>query len=270
MTATGRARFPLFAKAFADTWRSLVGWGIGLSAAICLYLPLFPSMSGSLKMQQLIDSLPTQLTRTLNYSLISTGPGYTQSTFFGLLGFLLISIAGISWGAAAIGGDEESGQLELTLAHGVTRTEVAGQRFAALAVKILALTALVFLLVLAWNSPAKLGISIGALVGTCLSFSGLALLGASVALCCGATTGRRVWGLGGGAAVAVVGYVCNALGNQSSALAWLHVLSPYHWAFGNDPLTNGASWFTVAAFYLGCLGLGVLTALVLRRRDIGV
>ncbi|SDN65407.1 ABC-type multidrug transport system, ATPase component [Cryobacterium flavum] len=52
--------------------------------------------------------------------LAATGAGYTQATLFGLIGFLLLSIAATSWGAGALGGDEESGRLELTLAHGVT------------------------------------------------------------------------------------------------------------------------------------------------------
>jgi len=261
---------PVFTKAITDSWRSLLGWSLGFIAALSLYLPIFPSMSGNSQMQDLIDSLPPELTRTINYENISTGAGYTQSTFFGLMGFLLISIAAISWGAAAIGGDEESGQLELTLAHAVTRIEVAVQRFAALAVKILALAAVAFLVVMAWNGPAELDINLADLASTCLLFAGLALVSGSTALLCGALTGRHIWGIVGGAAVAVGGYVFNAVGNQSADLAWLHALSPYYAAYGHDPLIQGADAWTLVLFYLAALVLGALAALTLRQRDVGV
>jgi len=265
-----RTALPIFTKSLSDGWRSVVGWSIGFAAALSLYLPIFPSMSGNSQMQDLIDSLPPELTRTINYQQIDTGAGYTQSTFFGLMGFLLISIAAISWGAAALGGDEESGQLELTLAHGVTRVQVALERFAALTLKILALVLVALLLILFWNGPAGLDLDLGNLVVTCLLFGGLALVCGSAALLCGALGGRRIWGIGGGAAVAVIGYVFNAIGNQSVDLEWLHNLSPYYAAFGNSPLANGTDAWTVVLFYAAALVLGGLAALTLRQRDVGV
>jgi len=269
-TTVRRTPLPVFTKALTDSRRSLVGWSLGFAAALSLYLPIFPSMSGNSQMQDLIDSLPTELTRTINYENIGTGAGYTQSTFFGLVGFLLISIAAISWGAAALGGDEESGQLELTLAHAVTRVEVAAQRFAALAVKILLPALVAFVIVMIWNGPAELDIDLANLLSTCLLFGGLALVCGSAALLGGALTGRRAWGIGTGAFVAVVGYVFNAVGNQGTDLEWLHALSPYYAAYGHDPLINGADAWTVVLFYLAALVLGALAALALRQRDVGV
>ena len=265
-----RAALPVFSKVFSDSWRSLIAWAIGLLAATSLYLPLFPSMSGSAQMQGLIDSLPKELTRTINYDQIGTGPGYAQATIFGLIGFMLLSIAAISWGAAALGGDEESGQLELTLAHAVTRVQVAAARFAALAVKVIGLCLYLGALVFLWNSPAQLGLDPFYLLGTSLLFAGLILLSGTAAMLFGALAGRRVWGIGGGAAVAVVGYIFNAIGNQSADVEWLHTLSPYYWTFGHNPLTNGADWATVGIFFAVSLLLAGATAVVLRQRDIGV
>jgi ABC-2 type transport system permease protein len=265
-----RARLPIFGKAFADGRRALLGWGIGMAAAIFLYLPLYPSMAGTAEMQKLLDTLPRALIRALNYDQIGTGAGYTQATVFGLIGFVLLCIASIGWGAAMLGGDEESGRLELTLAHGVTRVQVVVERFAALVLKILLIAALMFVLVALLNGPSQLGIDLGHLFQTCLLFAGLVLLCGSVAMLCGAITGRRVWGIGGGAFIAVVGYVFNALGNQSTDLEWLRAFSPYYWAFGNFPMTNGAPPIALFAFYGGSLLVLAATAVVLRQRDIGV
>ena len=270
MATVRRAPFPIFGKVFTDSWRSLIGWGAGLVAASALYLPLFPSMSGDAAMQDLVNSLPPELTRTINYDQIGTGAGYAQATLFGLMGFLLLSIAAISWGAAALGGDEESGQLELTLAHGVTRVEVAVQRYLAMAAKIVILSGVLFLAVWVLNEPSELQITAANLFGTSALLAGLILVTGSVAILCGALTGRRVWGIAGGAAVAVLGYVFNAIGNQSADLDWLHNLSPYSWAFTANPMTTGADGGTVAVFFGLSLLLGAVTAFVLRQRDIGV
>jgi ABC-2 type transport system permease protein len=260
---------PLFRRAFFDTWRSTLGWALGLAAAIFLYLPLYPSIGGSAQMQEMIDALPAEMTKALNYDQIATGPGYTQATLFGLLGFLLMTIASVSWGAAAVGGDEESGQLELTLAHGVRRVQVVLERALALLLRVILLAALVGALVWLLNGPAQLGIELDNLLGATVLFAGLALLSGTAALCAGAVTGRRTYGLAAGAAVAVLGYVFNAVGRQSKDVEWLLNLSPYHWAYGNSPVSNGADWPAAAWLWAISAALVALAAVALERSDVG-
>ncbi|MFJ4168021.1 ABC transporter permease subunit [Paenarthrobacter sp. NPDC089714] len=261
---------PLFTKALTDSWRSTIAWGLGLTGAILLYLPLYPSIGGSSQMQQMIDALPQGMTKALNYDQIATGTGYTQATLFGLIGFLLMSLASVGWGAAAVGGDEESGLLELTLAHSVTRIQVVLERALALVVRVAALALLVFVLVLVLNGPAQLGIDVGHLAGAVVLFAGLALLSGTAALCLGALTGRKVYGIAAGAAVAVLGYVFNAVGRQSPNMEWLLNLSPYHWAYGNSPVTNGADWGAAVGLLGISAALIAVGAVALQRRDVGV
>ncbi|MEV7606466.1 ABC transporter permease subunit [Paenarthrobacter sp. NPDC089322] len=261
---------PLLTKALTDSWRSTIAWGMGLAAAAMLYLPLYPSIGGSAQMQQMIDALPQEMTRALNYDQIATGPGYTQATLFGLIGFLLMSIASVGWGASVVGGDEESGLLELTLAHSVTRVQVVLERALALVVRVAALSLLVFLLVLVLNGPAKLDIDVGHLAGAVVLFAALALLSGTAALCAGALTGRKVYGIVAGAAVAVLGYVFNAVGRQSPDVEWLLNLSPYHWAYGNSPVANGADWGAAGGLLAISAALIAGAALALQRRDVGV
>ena len=135
---TIRAPLPVFRGWLAEGWRGLIGWAIGLTAVALVYLPLFPTMQ-SPELSGLIETLPPELVRTLGYENITSGAGYAQATFFGLIGFVLMTIAGIGWGASFIAGAEESGRLELTLAHGVGRLQYALESAAALVVKLLAL-----------------------------------------------------------------------------------------------------------------------------------
>jgi ABC-2 type transport system permease protein len=261
--------FPLFRRAFFDSWRSTVAWAAGLAAAIFLYLPLYPSIGGSAQMQDMIDALPAEMTKALNYDQIATGPGYTQATLFGLIGFLLMTIASVGWGAAAVAGDEESGQLELTLAHGVTRIQVVLERSLALVLRTVLLAALVFVLVRLLNDSARLGIRPENLFGTAVLFAGLALLSGTAALCAGTVSGRKHYGLAAGAGVGVLGYVFNAVGRQSPDVEWLLNLSPYHWAYGNSPMANGADWAAAVWLWLLSALLIAVSAVALHRRDVG-
>lgn len=261
---------PLFRRAFFDPWRSTLGWAAGLTAAIAIYLPIYPSIGGSAQMQQMIDALPAEMTKALNYDQIATGPGYTQATVYGLIGFLLMSIASIAWGAAAVAGDEESGQLELTLAHGVTRVQVVLQRSLALLLRVVLLAALTYVLILALNDSAQLKIHPPNLFGASVLFAGLALLSGTAALFAGAVSGRKSVGLAAGTAVAVVGYVFNAVGRQSPDVEWLLNLSPYHWAYGNSPVTNGADWGAAGWIWGISLALVLLSAVAVQKRDVGV
>jgi ABC-2 type transport system permease protein len=260
---------PLFRRSIADHWRGLLGWTIGVIAVLLLYLPLYPSFGGSGQLQEIVDQLPQELVQSLSYDQIGSGPGYAQATFFGLIGFVLVTIAGVGWGTGAIANDEENGQLELTLAHGVTRGQLYAERTAAVVVKLAWLALVSVMVILLLNEPSELGIEFGNLVAAATAFLGLTALIAAAAIAVGGLTGRRTWALGAGAGLAVYGYALNALGNQSEDLAWLHDLSPYSWAYGESPLENGwdgliwLNWAVAAALLL-------VGWLVFRRRDVAI
>ncbi len=260
---------PLFTRAFVDSWRATLGWGVGLAAAILIYLPLYPSIGGNAQMEEMLKGFPPEMIKALNYDQITSGPGYTQATMFGLIGFALMTIASVAWGAAAVGGDEESGQLELTLAHGVTRVQVVLERALALAARVVLLAALMFVLILLLNDSAQLGLSAGNLFGAAVLFAGLILLSGTAALLGGAVSGRRTLGLGAGAAVGILGYVFNAVGRQSPDVEWLLNFSPYHWAYGTNPLAEGPDWVAAGWLWILAAALVALSALALQRRDVG-
>jgi ABC-2 type transport system permease protein len=261
------APFPVSRRWIADGWRGLLGWCVGVAAAILVYLPLFPAMN-SPEFAGMLDALPPELVRTLGYEDLITGAGYAQATFFGLIGFVLISIAGIGWGAAFIGGAEESGRLELTLAHGVGRIQYALESAAALLLKLLILGSVGWLLVWAVNGPAELELDAAELLFVTMAWVGIGLLSAAAALAVGALTGRRVWGVGAGAGVAVIGYVLQAVANNSADLDWLRVLSPFEWAYGNAPLTNGVDWAGLGLLWGGSAIFIAMGTVALARKDV--
>jgi len=258
---------PLTRRALRESWRGLLGWIVGLLATLGLYLPLYPSIAGP-DMLRLIESLPEALVQALGYDQITSGAGYTQATFFGLVGFALVSIAVISWGAGAGGGHEESGRLELDLAHRVSRSGFVGQALLTLQLKLVLLGLVVWGAIAALNAPSELNLSLPNLAWTVLALMLLGLATGSVALAGGIVSGRKAGGVAAGATITIGGYALTAVGNLAGDVTWISSFSPYTWAFGQAPLQNGADLLGLGL--LGALAVaGALASLVgLRRRDV--
>lgn len=259
---------PIFRRSIADGWRSLLGWTAGVVAVIGLYLPLFPSVGGDGQMQQIIESMPPELVNTLGFEAIGSGAGYTQGTFFGLIGFVLLLIAATSWGSSAIAGAEESGHLELALAHGVGRGQYAAESALSILVRLVWLGVIATALILVLNAPSELDLEPGNVIATVAALVGLAFLSGTLALAVGAITGRRSVATFAGAGIAVVGYVFNAIANQVADAEPLRAFSPYAWAYQHEPLTDGADWVGLLLLWGVSLALTGIAILALRRRDI--
>lgn len=259
---------PVFTRALRESWRGTLGWAIGVLAVLVLYLPLFPSIGGNGQMQQIIDSMPPELVNALGYDQIGTGAGYAQGTFYGLIGFLLLTIAATSWGAGAVAGAEESGRLELDLAHGIGRVRYVIESAGSILVRLVLLGVFAGVVVAALNESSELGIEPERIVDATVVFVGLVLLAGSAALVTGSLTGRRVWGIAAGAGLAVAGYAFNAIANQAEGAEWLRWISPYSWAFHEPPLIDGANPFGAAALWGASVLLIAASAWVLRRRDV--
>lgn len=257
----------LFRRFLRDNRRGLIGFGIGVVALCVVYLPLYPSF-GTEELQDIYAQIPESLQRAFGVGGLQDGVGYTHSSIFGLAGTLLLIIALLAWGAQAVAGDEESGALELTLAHGVTRLQLVVQRGAAIAVQACVLGALVALSVMGLSGPSKLSLEplkvVAATVALVLLGAFFGLLGLAV----GALTGRRAVALAVGATVAVASYVANALGGQDPALDWVRRASPFEWAYGADPLRNGFDVGGVIALTVASLLVWALAAWGLARRDL--
>ncbi|CAH0123372.1 ABC transporter permease subunit [Microbacterium sp. Bi121] len=258
---------PVFRRSIRESWRSVLGWTIGIAAVLSLYLPLYPSLGGSDQLQGLIDAMPKQLVETLGYDQIASGAGYTESTFYGLMGFLLLTITAVLWGSA-LAASEESGRAELDLAHGIGRSQYALETALSVLVRLLWLGAFAGLVIWAMNGPAELELEPVRIIGASAALTGLAFLTAAAALLAGAATGRRAWATGIGAGIAVLGYILHALTKQSDDLEWLNAVSPYSWVFGQSPLADGVDLGGLALTWGVGLVLAAASALALRGRDL--
>lgn len=228
----------LFRRELSETRNGTIGWAIGVAGSILLYVPFYPNVGGAEMMDTYMQMFSPQLASLFGLDLMGSGAGYVQATYFGLMGYLLLAIAAISWGSRAVAGAEESGALELTLAHAVTRWQVIAELTLALLVRLALLSAIGFTLVLVMNGPASLDIAPGNLLAATVALFLVSSLIGFAAICGGALTGRVAVATGLGTVIAVAGYALHAVA-QLAELRWLGDLSPYRWAFGADPITQG-------------------------------
>lgn len=251
---------PIFLNELRHGWKSLIWWAVGLAAVCVVYLPFFESIGASPEMAAMLDSLPPALVVGMGFDSMFTGAGYVHSSILELTAAILVLIAGIAWGSRAIAGDEEEGMLELTLAHGVSRTRVYVERALAIVVRFLILGVALWVILIGSSGPFALDLDLGFTTAGVASFTLLAVVISFVSLAVGAATGRKSVAIAAGAGVAVVAYIANVIGRQSEDWAWLADISPFGWAFSEIPIMNGWDW----------PGIGLLTALAVLAFGVGL
>ena len=260
----------VFTKTLWDARRALLGWALAISAVAVMYAAFWPTVNTP-EMQDALRNYPQGVLEAINYDDLTSPAGYLGSSVYGLLIPLLVAVFAIAYGTQAVAGDEEAGTLDLLLAHPVSRTQLALQRFAALTTALALVGVVLWLGMLAIAGPAELADITAAefaaatvqliLFGACLG---------ALAFAVGAATGRKTLALGVSAGAAVLAYLANGVFPQVQGLEWTRDLSPWHWYLGGEPLTNGLQ--TSDALLL----LGVTVVLVaagswrFNRRDVAV
>lgn len=258
----------ILARFLRENRRSLIVWSVAQAALCAMYLPFYPSIGGP-ELTQLMERIPPGMLAAFGMSGPLDGAGYTHATIFGLIGTLLLILAAVGWGAAAVAGAEEAGALELTLSYPVTRHRLVLERAVAIMLQAAAIAVVVTLSILALSGPSQLGLQSANVFAAGLSFWLLGLLFGLLALAAGCLIGRRAVATGASAAVAVGAYLADTIASQVGGLQWLGRLSPFHWAFGSDPLRNGLAAAGPALLAAGCALLLTLAVWGLVRRDVG-
>lgn len=258
----------LFNRELRESWRGLLGWSLGVAAVVLMYIPLFPSIGGAELMDSYMTMLPAEFSELFGLDRMTDGPGYTQATYFGLTAYLLLAIAAIGWGTAAVASREEDGSLELTLAHGVTRWQVFAEGALALLVRLAVLASVGSLLIWALNGSAQLNLDLGNLAAATLALFLVAALAGLSSLAAGAISGQRSVATAAGAFVAVAAYVLDAVAGIAD-VPWLVRISPYNWAFGQDPITTGFNGSGLLLLAAACALVVALGGWMFNRRDIG-
>jgi len=259
---------PLVRKSWRDDRRALLGWAVGIAVFTGAYTSFYRDFAGVSQLKQ--DALPQGMLDFLGIADLTSAAGYLQATVFSLLGPLLVLMCAITLAARTIAGPEEDGGLELLLTVPLSRRAFAAQRLAAVAAAVTVVAAVPWVLLAVVVPAAGMDIAQSDVSAACFGLVALAWCFTGVAFLAGAASGRRGTVLAVAGAVAVATYVANALGSVRPGWGWLSYLSPFHYAFGTDPLHTGWHPAALAVPVAVAVVTGAAGVLWFERRDVGV
>lgn len=259
----------VWTKTLWDNRRSLLGWAVGLIGVTLVYGAFYPYMAEP-GYADLLDTLPQGLIEAMGLEDFTSAEGYMGAAVFGVLGQVLTVVMAVGLGARMIAGDEETGGMELLIAHPVSRRRVVIQRAVSLTLSMALAGSVVFLAVLALSEPIDLGIPVGNLAAASFQMALLGLVFGALAMAVGGIRGRRGLVVGVTAAAAVVAYLADTVAPMVEALTWIEDLSPFDWyeptAILRDGVTTGDALLSlgVVVFFVA------VAAVAFDRRDVGV
>ncbi|MFG2090297.1 MULTISPECIES: ABC transporter permease subunit [unclassified Spirillospora] len=265
--ASGPARAfsgSMFTRTLYDNRRIFTVWAVATGLLAMMYGSFYPQITA--------DSLAgvPEAMRGFGFDDATDAAGYLQGAVFGLLVPLLATFYGAATGARMISADEESGYLDLLLAHPIGRTRLLLHRFAALAAGALAIAVTVLAAMLAIRSTAELDtISLAGFTAQAVNLALLTILFGALATGLGAATGKSrptVFGITAGLGVAA--YALNGFAPQIGADRLRH-LTPYHYYIGGEPLKNGLHLGDATVLAAAAIILIAAGAWRLARRDLG-
>jgi ABC-2 type transport system permease protein len=257
----------LVGRGIAALRRSAAWWAIGIGALVLVSAGFWPSLEGSDALTDFEDM--GALLEAFGAQNIATPAGYLDGQLYALMLPLLLSGFAVAAASAVTSGDEDAGRLELLHALPVSRRAVWLSRWGAVVVVVA-----VVALVLAALAAASLrvfsldGVGAGRVVAVTFACALLALFHAAVAFAAGGLGASRGRAIGIAVAVLVAGYVVDFLVPLADGLAGLQQWSPWWWAIGEQPVSDGVlRWRLVLLVALTALLVAAGTAAV-ERRDI--
>ncbi len=190
------------------------------------------------------------------------------NVMFGTIASLTLAGMALSFGAAAIAGEERGGTISLLLANPKSRRHVLVSKAAAMVA--LVATASLALCAGGIAVPAGLGVEVGdtQVAAMALHLGVNALFYGFLALAVGGWTGNRALASGATAATMVVSFVAVGLLPLVDAVAGGVKAIPWYYFDASDPLVNGVAWGHLAVLVAGAAAFLALAVVGLDRRDL--
>lgn len=224
----------------------ILGWGLGLAALGLILVPFYDIFrEQQADFMQMIDSYPPEFMAFFggDAASLATPEGYLGMYGFSLLP-IIIGIFVVLAGSGLVASDEESGRLDLILAHPVSRTSLFWGRLAAFG------AALLGILILGWFGfsvllgSSTLDVSWGQMalpfltvLAQGLVFGGLAVLLSMV------LPSRRLAAAVAGVAL-TASYFASSMASLNENLAVMAQFLPYDYFQGGDAIQGlNVTWF---------------------------
>ncbi len=248
--------------------RSGLIWSGALLALTLSVLALWPSMSDTGSLDSLIEGLSPELIAAFGLADFGTPVGFLTGNLYALVLPLALSALGILHITRLTAADEDAGRLELLFALPVGRVSVYLSRFAAVALVLAAVSAVVGLAVGLGAVAFDMELDTSGVAGITVGLFLLALFHAGLAMALAGCGLRGPTVLAGGFGVLIAGYLMHAVLPMVADLADVAQASPWHWALGGQPLANGLDPAGAGLLLAGSLAFLAVALVTISRRTI--
>ena len=247
-------------QAMSALRRSATWWGVGIGVLVGTTAGFWPSLEGSEALDAFGDEEMGSLLEAFGAQNMATPAGYLDGQMYALMLPLLLSGMAIAHVTALTSGDEDAGRLEFLHALPVSRQAVWLARWSA-AVMMLALisVATVVVMLIARPTFSLSEVSPARLVTATTGCALLAMFHAAVGYATGGFGIRRSGAVAVSVCVLVAGYVLNFLVPLVDGLGWTRRASPWFWALGRQPVTDGVDvlgWLVLIGVTAGAVVVG--------------
>lgn len=265
------SRWPVLQRSLRDRRRSLTSWALGIGAYVALIVAFWPSIRGSSEISKAIENYPSAMKEFFGGAAAFdyTRPGgFLNTQLFSLMLPLFIGGFAIAYGASVLGGEQESGRVDLVLALPLKRSRIVIEKSSALAAGVVLLTLLSAVVILIVGALVDLDIGVAYVAAACVGSGLVALLYGLLAVAVGAATGSRALAVGVGSAAFVAGYLIQALSGLVDALKPVRALSPLYHANGSVPINTGFPVWHHLLLAIACAALAVVALPLFNHRDV--
>jgi len=250
-------------------WKAAVWWTIGIVALALVTVAFWPSIQSSNALSEFEQSVSPDLLAAFGAQNLSTAAGYLDGQLYALMLPLLLSGLAIAAASALTSGDEDGGRLEFLHALPVSRQAVWVWRFVSVLIVLAIVTAVTIAVVVGTRGAFSLEeVSARRLIEATLACALLGAFHGAVAYAVGGLGGSRAVALSVSILVLLAGYVVNFLFPLSDSLADLRRISPWYWAIGEQPVSDGVDGRRLALLGGVLLAIVVLGTVGIGRRDV--
>ncbi len=262
----------LTGKGIWDRRKTLMWWGIGMALYVILNVAFFPSLKEE-SFSELFESVPEAMLAAFgiqDIAALSTGVGYVNSQLYDGFGTILVAAWAIAIGATTLSSEEDSKTMDMLLALPLSRTRVVLEKWLAMVALMAAISAVIFLVLVASNPIWDLNLTMAGMVWVNVGLALLSVLFGTVAMAVSAVSGRRGLAIGVSGGLMALFFLLYGLGSVVESLRSIRGASPFYWYLDSVPLAGAAS-------ISGFLGMASVTLLLLavairgfNRRDVGI
>jgi beta-exotoxin I transport system permease protein len=246
-------------------WRSFLIWGVALGALGALYVCLFPSMGDLLS--KYMENAPEYMQGWMgDLQGPITAAQWMGMEFLNMLVPVALPFLVIAIGARTVAGSEERKTLDLLLSNPLTRRRVIAGAVGTMAISLAGVLAATWVITYVAASIAGVDLSPGDLAAALVALWPFCLLFGTFALLISTLARRAVLATVIPAAILVIMYVFETLGQVSKTMEPARVVSLFHHL--GKPIEGDFPWTAFLCMLAGVCILAWAAGAAFSKRDV--